>query len=86
MTSDMLWEYRTELVAVEFPCVVFTFPPNLFCRGVSSFVTCGRDVWAPAPVYCSIFGKYFLNHMVHKYDGGGEYHIFYYVDKYYIYA
>ena len=43
-----LWEYRTELVTMELPSIVFIFPPitMIFCKGVSGFVTgCACGVW-----------------------------------------
>ena len=33
--SDLLWEYRIELVAMELPCMGFIFPTRIFCRDVS---------------------------------------------------
>ena len=39
-------EYWIELIAIELPCIVLTFPTQIFCRGISGFVAgCLSCVW-----------------------------------------
>ena len=46
LPSNLLCEYQIELVAMELPCIVFTFPARLSCRGDPCFVTgCPCGVW-----------------------------------------
>ena len=64
---DLLWEYRTEFIAIEIPCVIFAIPTMIFCRGVLGFVTgfpCG--VWGRGLTTCPLFGQFFSKHIPNK--------------------
>ena len=39
LSTDFLWEYWIELVAIELACIKFTFPTRVIIRGVSDLVT-----------------------------------------------
>ena len=50
LLSALIWEYWIELVVVELPCIVFTFPTNLL--SISSFVTGALMVFGLTPCPC----------------------------------
>ena len=75
LPSDLLGKYGVELVAMELPRVVFTFPNWIYCRDISGFANncpcgvCGREL-TTCPLYIGpMFGKSFLNKLACKFDG-----------------
>ena len=44
LTTDILWEYWIELVAMELRCIVFTFP-KVYYPGYFRLCDCPCDVW-----------------------------------------
>ena len=57
LPSDLLWEYRIEVVFMERPCIMLTFLTRMVCRGVSSFVTgCPCCVWDREFTTCPVCG------------------------------
>ena len=72
LSSDHLSEHRIGLVVIELPCVRFTFPTRIICKGISDFVTgcscggwrCGLTTWL---LYVSpLFNKTVWNELIGK--------------------
>ena len=70
LSSDLLCEYWIEIVAMEPPCIIFTFLIRINYRGVLSFVAgCSCGVWCRGLTTCTLCvgqlsGKVVLSELV----------------------